>query len=362
MATPRGYSGQSLITMIRNLSDEKTYPSDGTILSFANAAVEQVEEDLAGIRLFKSYPTNTGDNTIYLDQDVTSILDASFSIGSPASGPLGAGAAPPNVYPMRVLPPGQFMDYTAGFPSTGTGPPQACQIVQDQGNNPTTTLNVPNAPSLSTAAGTSSGETDTVAVTLVNVAGETTPSATSTQALQTTQQCAVGSPSGQFNATGYNVYASTDGINFFLQNATQIALGSSFTIPSPILTNTASPPGANTATGAGAGGALVLQIYPPAVPGFVNLYYLARPQLWADTSGTSYSNLDSSAQELVVIKGIIRTLKARSRGDETATWQSEYDALLTRRQSTIAKRTQPRSGTVRDVQYINVPPWPWWLR
>jgi hypothetical protein len=232
-------------------------------------------------------------------------------------------------------------------------------VYQDAGTAPTATLTVPPTPQYALVAGTSDGSQIIVRVTYVNPNGETTLSAGIIVTPTTTQQLQIFSPPGQSNATGYNVYASVNG----LQNSTPVALGTPFTIPYPQSSFGVFPPVSNTATGAGTGGALVMQLYPAATIGQVNIYYRARPTLWANTSSTSWTNLDTSVQEAAVIFAVGRVLGYRGRADEwKAIWEPEYTSMVEDLKESVNRRTIPKSGRVRDVTDRAFPSSPFWMR
>ena len=95
--------------------------------------------------------------------------------------------------------------------------------------------------------------------------------------------------------------------------------------------------------------------------GQVNIYYRARPLLWADTTDTSYTNLDTSAQEAVLYYAVGSHLMNRGREDEwTRIWKPDYEAMITEPVlETIKMRTMPKSGRVRDMYnrgYPSSPP------
>lgn len=98
---------------------------------------------------------------------------------------------------------------------------------------------MPKSPSLSTVAGSCPSATNFVKLTYVSAAGETLPSTNSS--VVTSSNCAlVTSPSSVIKATGYNVYANTVSAvsTYTLQNASPIALGSTWTEPSGGITGT----------------------------------------------------------------------------------------------------------------------------
>lgn len=367
MATPQGLSGQAAISLVRLYANEPNLPTDTNLLTFLNRCVEEVDRRIGGIRLWGQYPTVNMQTYIMLNDDVMDITGANFSMGNAAynstgsSSPLAQGAL---VYPMESLTQAQFFDAASGFPAVGFGPPQAYFIYQDQGTAPGTTLPVPPTPTLFSVAGTSSGALVEVVTTYVNTNGETTASAAADFTPTTTQQTAVASPNAVTNATGYNTYAGAQGGPYYKQNgSTPTALGTPFTIPNPVIGSGTQPPGTNTATGSGTGGAMTMQLYPAAITGQVNIYYRARPTLWSSTSsGTDFTNLDTSAQEAVVLLATVRVLQHRERAAEAkAIWQPEYEAMIASLTESINRRTQPKSGRVRDVRDRSFPSAPFWM-
>jgi len=363
VATPQGLSGAAAIALVQAYVNEPNLPASSTILLFLNRAVEEVDRRIGGIMLWQPYPTVNNQTFVQLNDDILEIKSANFSMGQAnaantgSASPLAQGAL---VYPMTRLEQESFMDAAAGFPAVGFGPPQAYFIYQDAGTAPTTTLPVPPQAVLAVQPGTSPGTIVEVGVTYTSSAGETTLSPVSDITPNTAQVAQAQSPPGVSNATGYNVYAGAVGGPYYLQNAAPITLGVPFNLPTPLLTVTP-PPGSNTATGAGTGGAMFMQLYPSAMVGQVNVYYRARPQLWADTTTNSWTNLDSSAQEAVVLFTVIRLLGNRGRSAETDSWRKEYEALISDLRESIGRRTNPRSGQVRDVRGRGYPSGPWFL-
>jgi hypothetical protein len=367
MAVPQGYSGSTAIAMVQRNCDEYTYPTTTDILAFLNAGLEQVERLLNGIFAWSVYPTVAMQTYIQLNDDIQYIESCNFSSGAnnangfiTSSSPLAAGSL---VYPMFQLEQGSFNDAAAGFPAVGFGPPQAYFIYSDQGYAPTTTLPAPSAPTLTTTSGTSTvAETVYVENTYVNANGETTPSPDSSQAVTTAQQVVNISPSGVSNATGYNTYAAlTANGTYHLQNTSgPTALGTPYTLPSTILTSGTAAPSSNTATGAGAGGAMFMQLYPAAMIGQVNVYARVRPQLWADATTSSWTNLDTSLQEAVILWATYRVLRNRSRYDDAKEWLADFNAAIESMKESAMRRTRPKSGSVRDVVGRAYPNGPWW--
>jgi hypothetical protein len=371
MAVPTGRSGAQAIQDCRDNSDEYGLPVDTTVLRMLNRAIEEVERRLNGIFLWGQYPTVPMQTFIQLNDDIQHIASANFSSGATNtsgfitnSSPLSQGSL---VYPMVQLEQATFMDAAAGFPAVGFGPPQAFFIYQDQGTAPTTTLPVPAAPVFAIAAGTSTVTSVQAEVTYTSAAGETTPSAATTQAITLQQQAVVLSPQGVRNATGYNVYVKSGG-TYWLQNSTPVALGTPYTIPSTPLTSGTAAPSSNTATGAGAGGAMFMQLYPAAMIGQVNLYYKARPQLWADATANSWTNLDTSMQEAVIYYATVLLLRNRSRLDDAKDWLMDFQGadgnggMIGSLLESVKRRTRPGAGRVRNVTDRNFPDFPVWAR
>jgi hypothetical protein len=302
---------------------------------------------------------------VTLNDDVMDIVSANFSMGSANStntgsaSPFAQGAL---VYPMTQLEQAAFMDAAAGFPAVGFGPPQAYFVYQDQGTAPTQTLTVPPQTQLALIAGTSNGTIIEVGVTYTNPNGETTLSAVADITPTTAQQGQVQFPPGQSNANGYNVYAGAVGGPYYLQNTSPVAMGSPYTIPYPLVTGTANPPSSNTAIGAGTGGALLMQLYPAAMIGQVNIYYRARPSLYADTTALSWTNLDTSAQEAAILYAVMRTLQYRGRSAEAKEiWAPQYKELTDDLKESLNRRVIPKSGVVRDVANRSFPSSPFFL-
>ena len=354
MAVPSGLSGQDAIALVRAYTSEAQLPPDAIVLRFLNRAIEEVERRIGGIRLFRGYPTVANQTVIVLDSDVQDIVSANFSQGSTTNAVLGNGSTSPFaqgalIWPMKQYDQTAFFDYCQGFPSTTFGPPDAFFVYQDAGTAPGNALTPPDPPLVGPTAGQSDGVAIEIVTTLVNAVGETVPSGLTVITPDVTQTVYIASPPAQSNATGWNVYAGEFG-GYTLQNASPLTLGQPYTLPYPLVTGTAQPPSANTAIGSGTGGELRMQLYPAASIGQVNIYYRARPQLWADASSTSYTNLDTSAQEAAIIFATMRVLVNRQRGDEAKSlWQPEYEAMIADLKGSVGRRIGPKSGIVRDV-------------
>ena len=354
MGVPQGQSGQSAIGLVRAYTNEAQYPGDATVLLFLNRGLEEVVRRIGGIRLWRGYPTVANQTVLVLDDDVQDIVSANFSQGATTGSVLGSGSTSPFaqgalIWPMKQYDQASFFDYCQGFPSTTFGPPDAYFVYQDAGQAPGNPLTPPSPPLLGLVNGQSDGLAIEVVTTYVNPSGETVPSGLSVITPSATQTVVVASPPAQSNASGWNVYAGEFG-GYTLQNVAPLNLGDTFTLGYPLVTGTAQPPSANTAIGSGTGGELRMQIYPAASLGQVNVYYRSRPQLWADTSATSWTNLDTSCQEAAILFAVIRTLQARQRADEgKAIWTPEYESMIASLQETVGRRITPKSGVVRDV-------------
>jgi hypothetical protein len=109
-------------------------------------------------------------------------------------------------------------------------------------------------------------------------------------------------------------------------------------------------------------GVISIQIYPPAVVGQINIYYRARPTLWADTSAASFTNLDTQAQEAVILWTCCRMLEAVQRGDESKDiFAPQYEDRIQKLKDSMARRSVPKSAQVTDVRTYSYPsgspPW-----
>jgi hypothetical protein len=94
-------------------------------------------------------------------------------------------------------------------------------------------------------------------------------------------------------------------------------------------------------------GAMLMQLYPAAMIGQLNVYYRARPSLWTPSANT---NLDTSLQEVVVVGTIQAVLEARGRSDEAKSiWEPRKLALIEKYVQLNSRRNSPKSGQVRDV-------------
>jgi hypothetical protein len=110
-------------------------------------------------------------------------------------------------------------------------------------------------------------------------------------------------------------------------------------------------------------GVMTAQLYPPCTLGQINVYYRARPQLWADTTVNSTTNLDTLAQEAVILWTICRVLESVQRGDETKDiFGPQYEDRIQKLKDSMARRSVPKQGRVTDVNAYSYPTTtPWWL-
>jgi hypothetical protein len=107
---------------------------------------------------------------------------------------------------------------------------------------------------------------------------------------------------------------------------------------------------------------ITLQMYPPAMLGQLNVYYRARPQLWDSTDPNSVTTMDTMAQEAVVLWTCCRVLEAVQRGDEAKDiFQPQFESQITKLKESIARRSVPKTGVVRDVRALSTPGIPWWV-
>jgi hypothetical protein len=112
-------------------------------------------------------------------------------------------------------------------------------------------------------------------------------------------------------------------------------------------------------------GTMEMQLYPAAMLGQLNVYYRARPTIWNTSAGTNTSttNLDTSMQEAVILWTVARVLEARGRGGEAAQiWTPQFKEIMEELREDTKRRTQQKSGTVRDVRSRGFPAGPWgWI-
>lgn len=350
--------------MVRSRTNEPTIPDDSDVLNFLNAGVEQVQGLVGAVRLWGVFPTVAMQTVVPLTSDIQDIISCNFSTGDPT----GMGSL---VYPMQQLEQASFMDAAAGYPALGFGPPQAYLIFQDYGTGTAGFLSPPYTCPVTTTAGAATDLDIWVATTYVNPAGETTISTPVQCVLTAEQQAQVQPATPSANASGYNVYASTtQGGMFYRQNTDgplPFVTGSlsnttptPFVIPGTLLTATPAP-STNTASYP-SGGVMTMQVYPAAMIGQVNVFYRGRPSLWADTTATSGTNLDTLAQEAVILWTCARVLEARSRSGEAAQiFKPQFDEKIVQMKTLMQKRTAPKSGQVRDIRNRAYPSSPWWI-
>jgi hypothetical protein len=238
LSTPIGYSGSSAIAMCRARTNEYTAQTDASVLTFLNAAVEQIEGELGCIRLYGIYVATPGQQIFTLTEDTQDVFSMSFS-----TGPLTPAPSTAIVYPMWQLEPQSFMQTAAGFPGVGAGPPSWWMAFTDESS-------------------------------VINI-----------------------------------------------------------------------------------------QVYPPCFDGQLNVYYRGRPQLWADTTVNSSTNLDTLSQEACILWTCCRMLEAVQRGDESKDiFQPQLDARIDKLKDSMARRATPKQGRVTDVASYSYPTsTPWWL-
>jgi hypothetical protein len=107
---------------------------------------------------------------------------------------------------------------------------------------------------------------------------------------------------------------------------------------------------------------MTAQLYPPCMLGQLNVYYRGRPQLWADATVNSTTNLDTMAQEAVILWAICRVLESVQRGDESKDiFGPQYDDRVQKLKESMARRSVPKRGQVSDVcSYGGYSSVPWW--
>jgi hypothetical protein len=359
--------------MIRARTDEATYPADATILTFLNAGLEQIVAALGALRRFQVYPTSNGQNVITLCNDVQDILSASWSSGDPTQNS--------TVYRLKQYEPQQFMDFCAGFPAVGAGPPSAFMLISDQGTGPLGSLPAPQTPLVTAlAGGLTTADTVTVQTTYVSQPSvssatiqESLPSPSSPPlALAAGETVEVTSPPPYGNAIGYRVYLASaqQATSGAVYTGTYVPLGQSFTITAPWVFGGAAP--VTSTASYPSGGSIAMQLYPPAMVGQLNTYFRARPRLWADTTASSFTNADTLVQEACILFGCMRVLENRGRGDEAAqifapqlgaqqpdgSWTGIMGTLLQQ----IQRRSTPKTGRVTDIMSLTYGTnMPWWI-
>jgi hypothetical protein len=125
-AVPVGYTTTGAIAMVQLRSGEGNgQPSPAQIVTLLNAGLQEVERMVGGLRLVGVFPTTASQTVQALTADVQDVLSCSWSTGPPtAQGTL--------VYPMDPMDQASFMDFSAGFPTVGFGPPTAFWVYRDQ--------------------------------------------------------------------------------------------------------------------------------------------------------------------------------------------------------------------------------------
>jgi hypothetical protein len=249
ISVPGGYGTNEAIQQVQLRTNEPVPTIQGLVLGaitgpqailiLLNVGLQEVVRRIGGIKLQASYPTLVNQTVMALSADVQDIISCSFSTGATtAQGSL--------VYPMVPMPQAAFMDFAAGFPAVGSGPP-----------------------------------------------------------------------------TAYFIYQDSNGVQ-------------------------------------------LMQIYPAAQLGYINVYYRARPILWTLMSngqdGTA-TNLDPSAQEAVILWTCARILEVRGRSAEADRFDNKCDKIAPPLDlvSSLNRRTEPRSGQVRDLGGRTFPGL-WWQK
>jgi hypothetical protein len=103
----------------------------------------------------------------------------------------------------------------------------------------------------------------------------------------------------------------------------------------------------------------IIQLYPPAFAGYVNLYYRKRPRIYADTL-TSTTDMDSQAQENMVLWTCARVLESREKYELAKDFMAQFNQSMEEDKETIMRRRAPKTGQVRDVQATGRPGYPPW--
>jgi hypothetical protein len=107
------------------------------------------------------------------------------------------------------------------------------------------------------------------------------------------------------------------------------------------------------------GGNQYIQLYPSPTGGYLNIYYVARPLPFTDTT-SSLTNIDMMAMEPLILWTCARVCEARERTSDADRFQQQYMTVISVYQDSIARRTRPKTGIVRDVTNkgaTGAPPW-----
>ena len=107
-------------------------------------------------------------------------------------------------------------------------------------------------------------------------------------------------------------------------------------------------------------GLQILQLYPPAFSGFLNVYYRQRPTPWADVAGST-TNMDPQGQEAVILWCCARIEESREKTVVADFFQKQFEAKVEQARDIIRRRTTPKSGMVRDVLTVGRPGYPPWM-
>ena len=104
----------------------------------------------------------------------------------------------------------------------------------------------------------------------------------------------------------------------------------------------------------------IIQLYPPAISGQINLYYRARPIIFSDTLNST-TNIDPQAQENIILWTCARIMEAREKYPIAKLFMDQYDKNIENDKDIIQRRSAPKSGQVRDVTSQGRPGMPPWL-
>jgi hypothetical protein len=221
---PSSYTGSSAILMARNRTGQVSgQPTDTTILSFLNAALESVERRVGAIRASTSEAIAQGATSVSTPSDLQSIINVNFTIVLPT-------AQNAILYPIRLMQEGAFERATGYMPGLSGGYPTVGFIATDASN------------------------------------------------------------------------------------------------------------------------VMTLQVFPaPTVAGFINFYYIQRPQMWVDT-GTSVVQLDSMVQEAVICWTCRAISEGRGMYDKPVTYfNGLYEKAIAELQEDYNQRVASGMSIVADV-------------
>lgn len=125
---PSSYSGASGIALSRARTGQTSgQPTDATILTFMNAALESVERRVGAIRATVNQAIAQGAVTVPAPADLQSIINVNFSIVLPA-------AQNAVLYPIRLMQEGAFERAAGYMPGLTGGYPTVGFIISDASN------------------------------------------------------------------------------------------------------------------------------------------------------------------------------------------------------------------------------------